>query len=356
MAADPFVGVALHSIGGLAAASFYLPYKGVKRWSWETYWLVGGVFSWIVAPWVLAAIVCPQVLDILRESDRSTLLTSYGFGVMWGIGGLTFGLSMRYLGLSLGYAVALGLCAVFGTLIPPIFRGEFDTIISSVSGRWVLGGVAVCLGGIAVSGLAGLSKEKDLPAQEQRAVIAEFSLVKGLIVATIAGVLSAAMSYGIAAGKPISEAAVRHGTPDLWKVVPVLCVVLAGGFTTNFLWCIALNFRRSSGREYLAPRSGDLPVPLAKNYLLCALAGVTWYVQFMFYGMGTTKMGRYDFSSWSLHMASIIVFSTLWGIALHEWRGTGRRTRLLVALGLGILIVSMLVIGYGNYKASLSAS
>lgn len=353
MASDPFVGVTLHAVGGLAAASFYLPYRRVRHWSWETYWLVGGVFSWLLAPWVLAAIVCPNVIAVLEEAPKSSLLGAYGFGVMWGVGGLTFGLSMRYLGLSLGYAVALGLCAVFGTLLPPVFRGEFGAIAGSVSGRWVLAGVAVCVMGIALSGLAGVSKEKELSDQAKRGVISEFNLVRGLLVAIVAGVLSAAMSYGIAAGKPIAELAVRHGTSDLWKVVPVLCVVLAGGFTTNVLWCLALNLRRRTAGEYLAVRTADRAVPLAANYAFCAIAGVTWYMQFMFYGMGTTKMGKYDFSSWSLHMASIIIFSTLWGAALHEWKGTGSRTRFLVALGLAVLIASMLVIGYGNYRASL---
>ncbi|MBI5834116.1 MAG: L-rhamnose/proton symporter RhaT [Armatimonadetes bacterium] len=350
MDANPFLGVVLHWIGGLAAASFYIPYKSVRRWSWETYWLVGGVFSWIFAPWVMGSLLVPGLLGVLTGAPAGSIAWAYVFGVLWGIGGLTFGLSMRYLGIALGYAIALGFCAAFGTLIPPLFQGTFGKLLSEAGGPYVLLGVLVCLGGIAVSGMAGMAKERELTAEQKTEAIGEFSFVKGLLVATFAGIMSACMAFALTAAKPITELAKEHlqasGGSAIWQGLPALIVVLAGGFTTNLLWCVSLNRRNKSGGEYL---SRDAEVPLRANYLFAALAGVTWYLQFFFYTMGQTKMGAYDFSSWTLHMASIIIFSTLWGVALHEWRGTSARTHRLIALGLAVLVGSTLVIGYGNF-------
>jgi L-rhamnose-H+ transport protein len=346
---NPFLGVFLHALGGFAAGSFYIPYKGVRKWAWESYWLVGGVFSWIFAPWIIAWLTCPDPVAVLRSAPLSSLFWSYVFGLLWGIGGLTFGLSMRYLGMSLGYALALGFCAAFGTIIPPMFKGEFPVLLSSASGLVTLAGVGVCLAGIAVCGKAGVSKEWELSAQEKKAAIREFDFTKGVWVAIFAGIMSACMAFAIQAGKPIAKLAVESGTRELWQNTPVFIVILAGGFTTNFIWCAILNVRNKTARDYV--NAGD--ASLAVNYVLSALAGITWYLQFMFYGMGTTQMGRYDFSSWTIHMAFIIVFSNMWAILFREWRGSSRRTHHIVFAGIIILIASTLVVGYGNYIAAL---
>ncbi len=345
MVVNPFLGVFLHSVGGLAAGSFYIPYKKVRAWAWESYWLVGGVFSWILVPWLVAWLTADDVIGILRSSSTSSLGWSYLFGLLWGVGGLTFGLSMRYLGMSLGYALALGFCAAFGTVIPPIFTGEIGRIVASGSGLVTLGGVAVCLGGIAVCGKAGMAKERELPAEAKTATIVEFNFAKGVWVAVFAGVMSACMAFAIQAGEPIAEAAMARGVAPLWQNTPVFVVVLAGGFTTNLIWCVALNVRNRTGGDYVN-RAG---APLAANYFFSALAGTTWYLQFMFYGMGTTQMGQYDFSSWTIHMAFIIVFSNLWGLWFREWKGTARRTHHLIFLGIVVLIASTLVVGLGSY-------
>jgi len=382
MTPNPFLGVVFHWIGGLASGSFYVPYRAVRGWSWETYWLVGGVFSWIIAPWALGLTMTNDLPAVLRETPASTLFWAYFFGVLWGTGGLTFGLTMRYLGMSLGMAVALGYCAAFGTLMPPIFRGEFvSKVLNTTAGQVTLFGVVVCLIGIAIAGMAGVSKEREMSAEQKRASIQEFNFRKGLLVATFSGVMSACFSFGLEAGGPIKEITQAHQTRPLWQGLPVLVVVLLGGFTTNFLWCVMLNIRNRTAYQYLSriPRPGpdrehetiiesafDAPseevvehmpapkpvparVPLLANYFFSALAGTTWYFQFFFYTMGETQMGAYGFSSWTLHMASIIIFSTLWGIALREWQGSSTRTRALLALGLAVLIGSTVIVGYGNY-------
>ncbi len=357
MIPNPPLGVVLHAIGGLMSAIFYLPYRKVKHWSWESYWIVGGVFSWIVAPWVIAALAVPNLATTLRHAPLASVGWSFFFGMLWGVGGAMFGLTVRYLGFALGTAMALGYCAAFGTLLPPIFDGQLGGILHTTSGLIVLGGVVIALAGIAISGLAGVAKERELPEKEKTESVKEFNFKRGLLVATFCGIMSACMSYAFRAGKPIAEFAVQNGASDLWKNLPVLIIILAGGFTTNFIWCLALNFRNRTLGDYFkrsapAPQAGaNEPVPRLFNYLCCAVAGTLWYLQFFFYGMGTTKMGKYDFSSWTLHMASIIIFGTLVGLFLSEWKGVSRRTHWLMRVGLVVLVSSTVVIGYGNRLA-----
>jgi L-rhamnose-H+ transport protein len=416
MAPNPFLGLVFHWIGGLAAASFYLPFKAVRRWSWETYWLVGGLFSWIIAPLLMASLLTPGAFHVLRQSPSSALGWTFCFGALWGIGGLTFGLSVRYLGLALGYALALGLCALFGSIVPPIFSGDINGMLVERSGQTMLLGMAVCVIGIAISGWAGMSKEKDIVREKathnlQTGGALDFKFLKGLLVAMLAGVMSACMAFALQAAAPINELALAQGifqaaTEDglalqapstehagginlqqlpenqrkqfdefhqpalrqmafdvlaahheldsfvqkysVWQGLPALIVIMLGGFSTNAIWCLFLNLKHGSQGEYFGRTT--TAIPRLCNYLFCALAGTTWYFQFFFYSMGKTQLGRkYDFSSWTLHMASIIIFSMLWGIALKEWKGTSRKTHLLIALGLAVLIGSTLIVGYGNY-------
>jgi len=374
-----------HWLGGLASGSFYVPYRQVKKWSWEVYWLVGGFFSWIIAPWVIATLYTNDLLAVLGEAPASALGLAYFWGILWGIGGLTFGLTMRFLGMSLGMAVALSYCSAFGTLMPPLFAGTLGEKFSTPSGHWIGAGILVCLLGIVVTGLAGMSKDREMPEDKKKEVIKEFSFRKGIAVATLSGILSACFAYGLNAAEPIAAISALHGTKVLWTGLPKLCVVLLGGFTTNLIWCLLLNRRNGTGYQYFRsaprrdtpPRGGllavavDAPigeaavevpvtaavaaVPMLSNYLFCALAGITWYLQFFFYTMGETQMGDYKFSSWTLHMASIIIFSSLWGIALKEWNGSGRGTKAKLALGLLLLILSTIIIGYGNYVDAQAA-
>jgi L-rhamnose-H+ transport protein len=359
MAPNPPVGVVYHWIGGLAAASFYLPFKAIRKWSWETYWLVGGIASWIVGPILFALILVPGFWNVLRHAPASALGWSFLFGAIWGIGGLTFGLTVRYLGLALGYAVALGLCTVFGTLLPPIFDHTIAEFARHRSGQITLAGVGVAVLGIVFSGLAGTSKEHELSDDQKQQAVTEFHFGKGMTIAVICGLLSAAMAFGLAAAKPITDASAKlliaSGRSDIWSGLPTLVVILLGGFVTNLIWCVILIGRHHSAGEYRGRVKAErIPTSrLLNNYWLAALAGLIWYFQFFFYTMGSTKMGDYGFASWTLHMASIIIFSTLWGIALKEWRGTSSRTHILIALGLGTLILSTVVIGYGSYTAAI---
>jgi L-rhamnose-H+ transport protein len=389
---SPLLGLIFHWIGGFAAASFYIPYRNVKRWSWETYWLTGGIFSWILAPSIFALLLVPHAWHIISTSSPTVLGAAFLFGALWGVGGLTFGLTMRYLGIALGMAVALGFCTVFGTLVPPIFHGTFmSTVVQTNSGRVILLGVVATVVGIGVSGLAGMSKENELSDEKKKEATKEFNFGKGMLIAMFSGIMSSCMAFGLDAGKPVAAATkivlLASGRSDIWDGLPLLIVILLGGFTTNFLWCVFLNIRNKTGSEYLsvpndkaslheatlqvsaamsedpaiesaiatAPTAAiyvDKAPKLWVNYAFCALAGTTWYLQFFFYTMGQAKLGpKFDFSNFTLHMASIIIFSTLWGIAIHEWSGTSRRTHVYIALGLFLLVGATVVIGYGNLLA-----
>ncbi|HEX8425905.1 L-rhamnose/proton symporter RhaT [Hymenobacter sp.] len=340
-------GVILHALGGFASGSFYLPYKKVKGWSWESYWLVGGIVSWLFVPWLLGSLTIPNLTYVLRQTDGTTLFWVYFWGVLWGFGGLTFGLAMRYLGLSLGMAVIMGLCALVGTLVPPIWGGTMSKLVSTASGQVTLLGLLVCLIGILICSRAGIMKEKSLSAAEKGESIAEYDLRKGLLVAVFSGIMSACFAFGLEAGQKIADLAVQQGADPLYKNNAILVVILLGGLTTNAVWCIYLNLKNRTYSDYLNPS-----YPALRNILFCAMAGTLWYFQFFFYGMGDTKLGVYRFSGWTLHMAFIIAFSSMWGLYLHEWRGANRATMRTVTFGILTVVLSTVIVGYGNYLGS----
>ena len=380
MGPNPFLGVIFHWIGGLASASNFIPFRPIKRWSWEIYWIIQGFAAWIIAPTAIALFFVPNLIQILQAAPALEMRQAFFWGTMWGIGGLTFGLAIRYLGIGLGYAIALGFCTAFGTLMPPIFSGQFGVILHHAGGRVILAGVGLCLVAIAINGWAGYLKEIEVPREEKAALgETDFSFGKGLAVAVFAGIMSSCFAYGLAAGKPIAALARQQllsaNRAELWQNLPVLIVVLWGGFLSNLIWSAVLIVKNGSAPQFFgAPGTNPMgtaattdetlmdfdplrpeetfrirPLALLRNYTLASMAGIIWYFQFFFYSMGQTKMGKYDFSSWTLHMASIIIFANIWGIVLHEWRDTREYTRLLVGLGIFLLIASTVVVGYGNY-------
>ena len=360
MTSNPLLGVLFHWLGGLSSASFYVPYRAVRRWSWEIYWLTGGIFSWLLAPWLFASIQTHDLMGVMAKVPPNVAGLCILFGVLWGFGGLTYGLTMRYLGLSLGMAVVLGLCTVFGTLIPPLVRGTLaQTLLATTSGRIILLGLAMTLAGIVVVAWAGAKKDDDLSPEQKLKAVAEFDFKKGIAVAVFSGIMSACFAFGLSAGEPIKALTAAAGTGPLWTGLPTLCLVMFGGLITNGIWCAWLIFKNRSAGQWLGAVSpaeaADKPEtaalkrsPLLTNYLLCALAGTAWYFQFFFYTMGESQMGRFGFSSWTLHMASIIIFGTLWGFAFREWKDARPGVKALVWTGVALLVGATVVIGYGN--------
>ena len=346
------LGVIFHFIGGFASGSFYMPYKQVKGWNWESFWIVGGMFSWLIVPPVAAYLTIPGFVEIIQGTSGSILLLTYFFGVLWGVGGLTYGLGVRYLGVSLGSSIILGLCMVFGALIPALYydvnpvegKDTFSQMINSSWGLTVLGGLLLCVIGIVVSGKAGVMKEK-----EMKAVSAEYKFALGMTVAIVSGIFSACFNFGLEAGQSMSQVAnavwvsSHPGEGEfLYRNNVVYVVLLWGGLTTNFVWCMILNFQNKTFGDYTNKNT-----PLLKNYLFSALAGTMWFLQFFFYGMGESKLGN-GASSWILHMAFIILIANVWGLVLREWKGVGKKTNATIIAGIAIIILSVLVVGYGN--------
>ncbi|HEY8658914.1 MAG TPA: L-rhamnose/proton symporter RhaT [Hanamia sp.] len=344
------LGILFHFIGGSAAGSFYMPYKKVKDWHWESYWIIGGLFSWLIVPPLAAWLTIPGFSEIISAASFDIIKYTILFGVMWGIGGLTYGLGIRYLGMSLGNSVVLGFCSAFGALVPSIYynyfpspgKTTFNDLLTTSWGRIVFAGINICLLGIYICGRAGVLKEKELPEEEKKKSIAEFNLVKGLIVAVFSGIMSACFNFGIEAGKPMAEVAVAKGMNPLFQNNVTFVVLLWGGLAINFIWCFILNIRNKSFHDYTNKK-----IPLSKNYLFSALAGTIWFLQFFFYGMGESKLGNGS-SSWILHMAFIILVANMWGIILKEWKGVSKKTKMTITIGIATIILSVILVGYGN--------
>lgn len=350
-------GVFYHFVGGVASGSFYVPYKKVKGWAWESMWIIGGLFSWLIIPPIAAYLTIPDFAAIIHGANPSTLGYTYLFGVLWGIGGLTYGLGVRYLGVGLGSSIMLGLTMVFGSLIPSLYyqlypaagKESFELYLSERWGLIMLAGLAVCVLGIILCGKAAVLKERELGKEEKDQSGTEYKFGLGLTVALVAGVLSACFNFGIEAGKPMADSA-----NNIWKATNLnkgeflfqnnvtYVVLLWGGLTTNFFWCAFLNLKNKTYKDYTNKKS-----PLKANYLLSALAGITWYLQFFFYGMGESKMGN-GATSWILHMAFIILIANAWGVLLKEWKGVTRKTYRTIIAGIVLIIIAVLVVGFSK--------
>jgi L-rhamnose-H+ transport protein len=344
------LGILYHTIGGIASGSFYMPFKKVKEWSWESYWLVGGLFSWLIVPPVAAYLTVPNFAEIISNAASGVKTFTYIMGLLWGIGGLTYGLGVRYLGMSLGNSVVLGFCSAFGALVPSIYynfvptegKVTFTEMLQKPGGQLVLLGVLVCIAGIAVCGKAGMRKENELSAEQKSASVSEFNLSKGLVIAIISGILSSFFNFGIEAGKPMADEAVRQGFDPLFQNNVTYIVLLWGGLTTNLIWCVYLNFKNQSFKDYTNSNT-----PIVKNILFSALAGTLWFMQFFFYGMGESKLGN-GASSWILHMATIILTANIWGLWLNEWKAVSSKTFKVFLTGIGLILASIVIVGIGN--------
>ena len=331
------LGLLIIAIGSFGQSSSYVPIKKVKSWAWESFWIVQGIFAWLVFPFLGALLGVPQGMGLFELLGSGGALKSIVYGVLWGVGGLTFGLSMRYLGVALGQSISLGTCAGFGTLLPAIFAG---TNLFRGEGLILLVGVCITLAGIAVIGYAGSLRSKNMTEEEKKAAIKDFALTKGLLVALLAGVMCACFALGLDAGAPIKEAALSNGVKPLFAGLPVILLVTFGGFLTNAAYCIQQNVKNHTGGDYFSV-SGSV---LVNNLLFCALAGVLWYSQFFGLEMGKSFLADSPLLlafSWSILMSLNVTFSNVWGILLKEWKGCDRKTITVLVVGLVILVFSV---------------
>ncbi|EKU90450.1 L-rhamnose/proton symporter RhaT [Bacteroides oleiciplenus] len=337
---NTLIGLLIIAIGSFGQSSSYVPINKVKNWSWESFWLVQGIFAWLIFPLLGALLAIPAGSSLLELWGAGGALPAMVYGVLWGVGGLTFGLSMRYLGVALGQSIALGTCAGFGTLFPALFAGK-DLLHGE--GLMLLIGVCITLAGIAIIGYAGSLRSKNMTEEEKRAAVKDFALTKGLLVALLAGVMSACFALGLDAGTPIKQAALDGGVEALYAGLPVIFLVTLGGFLTNAVYCIWQNIKNKTGKEYLSVKGSVL----TNNLLFCALAGVLWYSQFFGLEMGKSFLTDSPVLlafSWSILMSLNVTFSNVWGILLKEWKGVSNTTITVLVLGLVALISSIIVV------------
>ncbi len=332
---EVLLGLLIIAIGSFGQSSSYVPIKRVKEWSWESFWLTQGVFAWLVFPFLGALFSVPADSSLFELLGSGGAFESIIFGALWGVGGLTFGLSMRYLGVALGQSIALGTCSAFGTLLPALFAG-IDIFVGG--GLILLLGVCITLAGIAVIGFAGSLRAKNMSEEEKRAAIKDFALTKGLCVAILAGVMSACFALGLDAGVPIKEAALAGGVDPLYAGLAVILLVTFGGFLTNAVYCLYQNYRNKTFSDYANSKV------LINNILFCSLAGILWYSQFFGLEMGKSFLVEspilYAFS-WSILMSLNVLFSNFWGVVLKEWKGCNTKTIGVLITGLLILVISI---------------
>lgn len=324
-------GLLIIAVGAFCQSSSYVPINKIKKWSWESYWFVQGVFAWLVFPFLGALLAVPEghsLLELYTAYPKESLLTAV-FGMLWGVGGLTFGLSMRYLGVALGQSIALGTCAGLGTILTPLFLGRPGDLTSAV-----ISGVVATLLGIAIIGVAGHMKSQTLSEEEKQKAVKDFNFTKGIAVALLAGFMSACFSIGLGFGEPLNFG---DATADIYKTLPATLMVTMGGFLTNAAYCLYQNMRNKSFSDY---QQSNL---WANNLLFCALAGALWYSQFFGLSLGkgflTDSPSLLTFS-WCILMALNVVFSNVWGIILKEWKGCSAKTIVVLLAGIAVLILS----------------
>lgn len=356
MSSNPMLGSLIFALGGLAGAVFAVPFRKIKDAKYESYWLVYALAGLLVFPFVLGLATCPNALKVIGGAKPGVLAQCIGFGALWGLGGLTWGLMIRYLGIGLGLAIGCGLCSATGTLIPPIVTGHAGDLVKDAGACTVLAGVVGSLLGIALVGLAGKFKEGELTEEQKKASVAEFDFKKGMLVALFSGIASAGMNFGLQSGGALEAAAKEFGTPAAWCGMPVLMVVLWGGLAVNVAWCLWQNKKNDSFGDY----AKMLGVKSAKcgcekkcggNFsalVLASLAGIIWACQFACQKVGEPQMGDMKYIGFAVVMGSSIFFSSILGIFMGEWKGTGAKTKGCLALGILVLLISFCVISYGS--------
>lgn len=335
-------GILLISIGAFMSGSFAIPFDKVKGWKWENQWLIYSLFGYVIVPLLVCLVFVPDLIEVLRMAPSGTLWLVFLLGMIYGAANLTFGLSLRYLGIALGYALSLGLMMAIGTLVPPLIDGRLVLLFEGNGGIMLITGIIVSLVGISISGYAGFLKSKRMEKNEK--ANREFNIKKGIAAALFVGVTGSATALGLEQGIPIAKASIETGTNPLFQDSIVFLVLYNGSFVTTLIWCLYLSIKNKTVKNFFKP-SGSV---LISNYFYCALAGFLWYINYVFFGMGKTQMGEFSFVAWGILMTLTIVCATLWGLYRGEWKGVSVKIRLFMWIGLIILVFASFLIGISS--------
>lgn len=340
----PILGVGLHAIGGISAATCYTPYQGTKKWSWGTFWIVQSFFAWLIVPAIIGWLTVPDFFQILANAPAKVFWGAFILGAIYGFGGMSFGLAIKHIGYSLTYTIAIGISAVLGTIIPLLIFGGLVPYFAKPGGGIVLFGMILSVTGVSLCGLAGFRKEKDLSSEQK--VAANFNMLTGLLLAIVGGVFSAIFNISLEVGQPIADMAAQSGAGH-FEGNAKLIVSTSGCFLVNIIWFIVAGIRERTLKEFTL-QSGISVVQRLKNFFFSALAGTFWTFQFFFYGLAHVRMGEFKFVSWVIHMSMLIFFSYLVGVILKEWKSVSRKTYILLIIALLTLVVSFVITTYGT--------
>jgi L-rhamnose-H+ transport protein len=332
IAPNPIIGTGLHAIGGIAAASCYLPNTQTRKWSWGTFWLVQSLFAWIIMPMVVGWLTVPGFFQILIDAPAKPFWTAFLLGAAYGFGGMSFGKAINHIGYSLTYTLAIGISAVLGTIFPLVIFGGLGDFFNKPGGGIVLAGMLLSMLGVIICGWAGK---------------VGFNMTVGLLLTIVAGVLSGVFNLSLEYGKPIADMAAKNGA-GYFEGNAKMIISTSGCFVVNLIWFLIAGFRNGTLKEFL-PQNGISGTMIIRNWLWSALAGSLWCFQFFFYGLGHVKMGNFQFASWVLHMSMLIFFSYIVGIMMKEWKNVRSKTYLVLILGFLTLIASFCITSYGSY-------
>lgn len=344
---NPIVGTLIHAVGGISASTCYLPFQKVKKWSWETYWLLQASFAWFIFPFLIGFLTVPNLLDVFSEASTSVLINATLLGAVYGFGGMCFGFAIKHIGYSLTYTISIGISAILGTIVPLIMHGQLTEKYNAPGGGVVFLGMFFALIGIIICGVAGYKKEKDLKEKNKGETEAlTFNMKKGLTLTLIAGVLSAVFGISLEVGAPVAEIAGNYGAGE-FEGNANLILSTFGAFITNLVWFTIAGLKSGSLKELIDVKSIG-----RKNFILNVVmsifSGALWYGQFFFYGIGHVSMGAFKFASWVIHMSMLIFFSYIVGILMKEWSEVSKKTYGVLIIALVVLIVSFVVMAYGT--------
>ncbi|WP_111706434.1 L-rhamnose/proton symporter RhaT [Lutibacter citreus] len=345
--ANPLLGTLIHAIGGVSASTCYLPLQKVKKWSWDTYWLLQASFAWFIFPFIIGFLTVPNLMDVFATADTSVLINATLLGSIYGFGGMCFGLAIRHIGYSLTYTISIGISAILGTIVPLIMHGELVEKYNAPGGKVVFLGMFFALIGIVICGVAGYKKENDL--KEIKIEGAEpltFNMKKGLTLTLIAGVLSAVFGISLEVGDPISAIAEANGAGQ-FQGNAKLILSTGGAFVTNLIWFTIVGLKKGTLKQLIDVKGIGVSA-YSLNVGMSILTGALWYGQFFFYGIGHTNMGDFGFASWVIHMSMLIFFSYIVGIIMKEWTQVSKKTNTVLILALIVLIASFVVMAYGT--------
>lgn len=348
---NPLLGTLIHAVGGVAASTCYVPYQKVKKWSWDSYWIVQASFAWFIFPFLIGFLTVPNLLSVFTEASSQVLINATLLGAVYGFGGMCFGFAIRHIGYSLTYTISIGISAILGTIVPLIMHGELMQKFNGPGGATIFFGMFLALLGIIVCGVAGYRKEKDLKIYNANASEPlTFNMKKGLTLTIVAGVLSAVFGISLEVGAPVAEIAGNYGAGN-FEGNANLILSTGGAFITNFIWFGIAGFKNGTLKELVNVKG------IGKKYFflnlgMSILSGALWYGQFFFYGIGHVQMGAYKFASWVIHMSMLIFFSYIVGIIMKEWTQVSKRTYGTLLIALAILIISFVVMTYGSMQGS----